>query len=42
MPAKSPKQQKMMAMIAHGKLKKKGVSKAVAKEFSHKPKGGYK
>ena len=41
MPAKTAKQQRYMAMCAHNP--KKGCpSKEVAKEFSHKPKGGYK
>jgi hypothetical protein len=44
MPAKTPKQQRFMGMIAHnpGMAKSKGISLKVAKEFSHKPKGGYK
>lgn len=42
MPAKSPKQQKFMAMCAHGgKAKGKCPPKKVAEEFSHKPSGGY-
>jgi hypothetical protein len=44
MPAKSEKQQRFMAMCAHDSSKAKGEcpSKEVAREFSHKPKGGYK
>lgn len=44
MPAKSEKQQRYMAMLAHNPKKRKGtgISKKVAEEFSHKPKGGYK
>lgn len=44
MPAKSAKQQRYMGMLAHNpaKARKAGVPVKVAKEFSHKPKGGYK
>jgi hypothetical protein len=43
MPAKSAKQQRYMAMIAHMKNPPAGApSKKVAEEFSHKPKGGYR
>lgn len=43
MPAKSSKQQKFMAMCAHGGgAKGKCPPKDVAEEFSHKPSGGYK
>lgn len=44
MPAKTAKQQKFMAMCAHNPEKAKGKcpSRKVAKEFSHKPAGGYK
>ena len=40
MPAVSKKQQKFMAICAHspGKANKPCPSKAVAREFSHKPK----
>lgn len=43
MPAVSAKQQRFMAMCAHspGKAKGRCPSKKVAKEFSHKPAGGY-
>jgi hypothetical protein len=42
MPAKSSKQQKFMAACAHGASKSdKCPPKSVAKEFSHKPAGGY-
>ena len=44
MPAKSKKQQQFMAICAHSPSHAKGKcpSKSVAKEFSHKPKGGYR
>lgn len=44
MPAVSKKQQKFMAMCAHNPSKAYGKcpSKKVAREFSHKPEGGYK
>lgn len=44
MPAKTKKQQKFMGMCAHtpGKAKGKCPSPKVAKEFAHKPKGGYR
>jgi hypothetical protein len=44
MPAKSPKQQRYMAMCAHspGKANSSCPPKKVAQEFSHKPPGGYK
>lgn len=42
MPAKSAKQQRLMAGVAHGTIKGTGIPKSVAKEFSHKPKSGYK
>jgi hypothetical protein len=46
MPAKSPKQQRYMGMVAHNpskvRNKKDMPSKKVAREFSHKPKGGYR
>ena len=44
MPAKSKKQQRFMAMCAHSgsDVNGKCPSKKVAREFSHKPKGGYK
>ncbi len=35
MPAKSKKQFKFMAAVAHGGLKKKGLSKKKADEFLH-------
>lgn len=43
MPAKSAKQQRFMAMCAHGGAKPgmKCPNQKVAREFSHKPKGGY-
>lgn len=43
MPAKSAKQQRYMAMCAHnpGEAKGKCPPQKVAKEFSHKPAGGY-
>lgn len=43
MPAKSSKQQKFMAICAHspGKAKGKCPPAKVAREFSHKPPGGY-
>ena len=42
MPAKSAKQQRFMAMCAHSdKAKKNCPPQKVAKEFSHKPAGGY-
>lgn len=43
MPAKTKKQQRFMAMCAHSPAHAKGKcpSMKVAKEFSHKPKGGY-
>lgn len=43
MPAKSARQQRFMAMCAHGgNAKGKCPPQDVAEEFSHKPKGGYK
>jgi hypothetical protein len=44
MPATSKKQQQFMAICAHSKGKAQGKcpSRAVAEEFSHKPKSGYK
>lgn len=44
MPAVSERQRKFMAICAHepGKSKGKCPSKKVAREFSHKPKGGYR
>jgi hypothetical protein len=44
MPAKSKKQQRFMAMCAHAPSHASGTcpSKSVAREFSVKPKGGYK
>lgn len=44
MPAKSKKQQQFMAICAHTPGKARGAcpSHAVAQEFSHKPKGGYR
>jgi hypothetical protein len=44
MPAKSRKQQRFMAMCAHNPSHAKGKcpDKKTAREFSHKPKGGYK
>lgn len=36
MPAKSPKQYRLMAGIAHGTIKGYGISKEVAEEFVHK------
>lgn len=44
MPAKSPKQQRYMAMCAKspGKARGKCPSKAVAKKFARKPRGGYR
>ena len=43
MPAVSAAQQHYMAMIAHNPKKRKGsgISLKIAREFSHKPKGGY-
>lgn len=43
MPAKSKKQQRFMAMCSHspGKARGKCPSREVAREFSHKPAGGY-
>lgn len=43
MPAKSARQQRYMGMCAHSKDAPSGCpSKKVAKEFSHKPKAGYR
>lgn len=44
MPATSKRQQRFMAICAHnpGKARGKCPSKKVAKEFSHKPKGGFR
>jgi hypothetical protein len=44
MPAKSKAQQRFMGMCAHSPSHAKGKcpSKSVAREFSFKPKGGYK
>lgn len=43
MPAKTKKQQRFMGMCAHSpKHLDKCPSKTVAREFSFKPKGGYK
>lgn len=44
MPAVSPKQQRFMGACAHNpeKMEGKCPPKKVAREFSHKPKGGYK
>lgn len=43
MPAKTAKQQRYMGMCAHSKHAPENCpSKKVAREFSHKPKGGYK
>jgi len=44
MPAKSRKQQRFMAMCAHSPSHASGKcpDKQTAREFSHKPKGGYK
>lgn len=43
MPAKSAKQQRFMGKCAHDKNPPKNCPpKKVAREFSHKPKGGYK
>ena len=44
MPAKSAKQQRFMAMCSHpgADVNGKCPSMKVAKEFSHKPAGGYK
>lgn len=43
MPAKTPKQQRFMAGCAENPSKMGGKCppRSVAKEFSHKPKGGY-
>lgn len=43
MPARSAKQQRYMAMLAHDRKKREqaGISQKVAEEFAHKPKGGY-
>lgn len=44
MPAKSALQQRFMGWLQKhpGERKKRGISMKVAKEFSHKPKGGYR
>lgn len=44
MPAVSERQRKFMAMCRHNRSMARGKcpSMAVAEEFSHKPKGGYK
>jgi hypothetical protein len=44
MPAKTPKMQKFMALCAHSPERAKGKCppRAVAQEFSRKPKGGYR
>ena len=44
MPATSSRQQKFMGICAHNPGKAKGAcpSKKVAREFSHKPKSGYR
>ena len=44
MPAVSKKQQKFMALCSHspGKARGKCPSKKVAREFAHKPSGGYR
>lgn len=39
MPAKSKAQLRFMAAVASGKVKKKGLSRAEAKEFVHATKG---
>ena len=42
MPAKSPKQQRYMGLCARAKHPPKSCpSRKAAREFAHKPKGGY-
>lgn len=44
MPSKSPQQQRFFGWLRKNpsERKKRGISAKVAREFSHKPKGGYR